>query len=409
MRAIHTADWHIGQTLNGWSREAEHEVFLAELADVLEEEEIDLLLVAGDIFDNTNPSGESQRLLYRALAEFKRRRPKLVIVISGGNHDPALRLEAPQDLFQGFDIHAIGTVRRRGAVVDTEAHLVPVPGPDGAAALYVLAIPFLRAADLTGVSFSDTAGGLSIEEAVRVFHEEVVAAATEIAGDFPLIATGHLHCAGGIESEGAERRILIGGSHAVPPDIFPARLDYVALGHLHGPQSLDGGRVRYSGSCFPLSASEIRYSHGVTILEIEGRKVTPRHREIPWPAPVLRLPESGTMTLEELEEALMKVVDEPEAGLRPLLYVELAAGAEAPAVVMGKAEVLLRAVPIRPAGIRIHRASLDADTSDVLPSPAPSLKETQPEDLFTKAFTRKHGFAPEDRHLAGFRDIAGGA
>ena len=408
MRALHTADWHIGQTLNGWSREAEHEVFLARLADVLEEEEIDLLLVAGDIFDNTNPSGESQRLLYRALAEFKRRRPTLVTVISGGNHDPALRLEAPADLFESLDIHAIGTVRRRGSVVDIKAHLVPVPGPDGTVALYVLAIPFLRAADLTGVSFSQTEGGLSIEEAARVFHEEIVAAAAEIAGDLPLIATGHLHCAGGIESEGAERRILIGGSHAVPPDLFPARLDYVALGHLHGPQNLDGGRVRYSGSCFPLSASEIRYSHGVTILEIDGRRVASRHREITLPAQVLRLPETGSMSLEELEDALLRIVDESEAGLRPLLYVELAAGGEAPAVIMGKAEALLRSVPVRPAGIRIHRAAMDAAASEALPGPAPSLKETQPEDLFIQAFTRKHGFAPEDRHLAGFRDIAGG-
>ncbi len=409
MRALHTADWHIGQTLNGWSREAEHEVFFAQLADLLEEEEIDLLLVAGDIFDSTNPSGESQRLLYRALAEFKRRCPKLVIVISGGNHDPALRLEAPHDLFEGFDIHAIGTVRRRGAVVDAEAHLVPVPGQNGAAALYVLAIPFLRAADLTGVSFSDTESGITIEEAARVFHEEIVAAAAEIVGDLPLIATGHLHCAGGIESEGAERRILIGGSHAVPPDIFPARLDYVALGHLHGPQSLDGGRVRYSGSCFPLSASEIRYSHGVTILDIEGRNVTPRHHEIPWPAPVLRLPEAGTMSLEELDKTLTRIVEVPETGLRPLLYVELAAGAEAPTVIMGKAEALLRAVPVRPAGIRIHRTTLDAAANDALPASAPSLNDMQPEDLFITAFTRKHGFAPEDRHLAGFRDIAGGA
>lgn len=407
MRALHTADWHIGQTLNGWSREAEHEVFLACLADVLEEEEIDLLLVAGDIFDNTNPSGESQRLLYRALAEFKRRRPSLVTVISGGNHDPALRLEAPADLFESLDIHAIGTVRRRGSAVDIKAHLVPVPGPDGTVALYVLAIPFLRAADLTGVSFSDTEGGLSIEEAARNFHEEIVAAAAEIAGDLPLIATGHLHCAGGIESEGAERRILIGGSHAVPPDIFPARLDYVALGHLHGPQNLDGGRVRYSGSCFPLSGSEIRYSHGVTILEMDRRRVASRHREIPWPAPVLRLPETGTVSLKELEDALLRIVDQPEAGLRPLLYVELAAGAEAPAVIMGKAEALLRSVPVRPAGIRIHRAAMDAAASEALPEPLPSLKDTQPENLFIHAFTRKHGFAPEDRHLAGFRDIVG--
>jgi exonuclease SbcD len=406
MRALHTADWHIGQTLNGWSREREHEVFFARLADVLDEDDIDLLIVAGDVFDNTNPSGESQRLLYRSLAEFKRRRPGLVTVISGGNHDPALRLEAPADLLESLDIHAVGTVRRQAGVLDSREHLIAIPGPNGDPALYVLAIPFLRAADLTGVIFSNTETGISIEAAARTFHAEIVAAVAEIVGNLPLIATGHLHCTGGIESEGAERRILIGGSHAVPPDIFPPRLDYVALGHLHGPQNLDGGRVRYSGSCFPLSASEIGYSHGVTILEIDGRSITTRHRDIPWPAPVLRLPKSGTMNLEDLEAALDEIVAIPDVGLRPLVYVEIAAGPEAPAVIIGKAEVLLRSLPLRPAGIRIHRAP-ETNLADASGAPAVSLRETQPEDLFVQAFSRKHGIAPDDRHLAGFRDILG--
>jgi exonuclease SbcD len=407
MRALHTADWHIGQTLNGWSREREHEVFFARLADILDEEGIDLLLVAGDVFDNTNPSGESQRLLYRSLAEFKRRRPRLVTVVSGGNHDPALRLEAPADLLESLDIHAIGTVRRQAGVLDAREHLVAIPGPSGDPALYVLAIPFLRAADLTGVSFSNKETRLSIEAAARAFHSDIVATVEETVGDLPLIATGHLHCTGGIESEGAERRILIGGSHAVPPDIFPSRLDYVALGHLHGPQNLDGGRVRYSGSCFPLSASEIRYSHGVTILEIDGRSITTRHRNIPWPAPVLRLPKSGTMNLEDLEAALDEIVAVPDVGLRPLVYVEIAAGPDAPAVIIGKAEVLLRLLPVRLAGIRIHRAA-DKDLADEASgAPVVSLQETQPEDLFVQAFSRKHGIAPDDRHLAGFRDILG--
>lgn len=407
MRALHTADWHIGQTLNGWSREREHEVFFSLLADVLEEEDIDLLLVAGDIFDNTNPSGESQRLLYRSLAEFKRRRPGLITVISGGNHDPALRLEAPADLFQSLDIHAIGTVRRQDGALDARQHLVAIPGLDGGPALYVLAIPFLRAADLTGVSFSDKEMGLSIESAARDFHEKIVASVEEIVGDLPLIATGHLHCAGGIESEGAERRILIGGSHAVPPGIFPARLDYVALGHLHGPQNLDGGRVRYSGSCFPLSAAEIRYDHGVTILEIDGREVTTRHRGIPWPAQVLRLPKTGTTDIDGLEKALLAIEDVPDPGLRPLIYVELAASDEAPAVTLGKAEALLRAVPVRPAGVRIHRPLADHSEASGGLTPARSLRETQPEDLFVEAFKIKHGIPPSDRHLVGFREIAG--
>ena len=403
MRVLHTADWHIGQTLNGWSRETEHRLFLARLADVIEDEAIDLMLVAGDVFDSTNPSGESQRLLYTALAGFKRRRPGLTIILTGGNHDPALRLEAPTDLFASFDIHVFGTVRRQGAAVDAAAHLVPVPGPDGAVVLHVLALPFLRASDLTGLRFSEAEDGLTVTEAARRFHEDIVRAAEPVLGDLPLIAMGHLHCSGGLESEGAERRLFVGGAEGVPPDIFPARIDYVALGHLHGPQSLGGGRVRYSGSAFPLSASEIRHRHGVTILTVEGRSIAQRHREIPWPAPVLRLPASGVGTLADLERALQAIPPATEPALRPLVYVELLAE-DAPAVVMARAEALLRAAPVRPAGIRIHRAET---VEAPLRAPVRSLRETRPEDLFIAAFRKKHGTAPEDRHLAAFRDVAG--
>ncbi len=403
MRVLHTADWHIGQTLNGWSREAEHSVFLSRLADVIVAEDIDLMLVAGDVFDSTNPSGESQRLLYRALAEFKRRRPGLVMVISGGNHDPALRLEAPADLLQGFDIHVVGNVARQDGQVNLSIHLIPVKGPDGAVVLYVLAIPFLRAADLTGLRFSENQDGLSVIDAARQFHAELTAAAAEVAGDLPLIAMGHLHCAGGLESEGAERRLFIGGTEGVPPDIYPPRLDYVALGHLHGPQNLDGGRVRYSGSAFPLSASEIRYRHGVTILEVDGRTITHRHHEIAWPAPVLRLPPSGVATLAELEAALATLPVSDDPALRPLIYAELLAE-DAPTVVMARAEALLRMAPVRTAGIRIHRLEAKAAESPILRS----LRDTLPEDLFLDAYRKRHGTAPEDRHLAAFRDAMDG-
>lgn len=404
MRALHTADWHIGQTLNGWSREAEHEVFLNALAELLETEEIDLLLVAGDVFDTTNPSGESQRLFYRALAGFKRRRPNLTVVISGGNHDPALRLEAASDLIEAFDIHTIGTVRRKDGAVDVDAHLVPVPGPDGEPAAFVLAIPFLRAADLTGIIFSVDDQDRSIIEAARRFHAELTDAAAAKVGDLPLIATGHLHCAGGLESEGAERRILIGGAHAVPPDIFPERLDYVALGHLHGPQGLAGGRVRYSGSCFPLSASEIRYRHGVTILDIDGRTITATHHEIPWPAPVMRLPATGVTDLAGLEDALAGIETDAPVELRPMVYVELVAE-DAPTVVLGKAEALLRNAPVRTAGVRIHRPEAQAEAGAT--PPAVPLSDTDPETLFSAAFETQNGFAPEARHFAAFRDAVG--
>lgn len=404
MKALHTADWHIGQTLNGWSREAEHEAFLAQLSQILVEEEIDLLLVAGDVFDNSNPSGESQRLLYQALADFKRQRPGLTIVISGGNHDPALRLEAAADLIEGFDIHVIGTMRRHGGEIDINAHLIPVTGPDGTPLVYVLAIPFLRAADLTGLNFTEDGQENSISNAVRRFHADLTEKAAVIAQNTPLIATGHIHCAGGLESEGAERRILIGGAHAVPPEVFPERLDYVALGHLHCPQNLAGGRVRYSGSGFPLSASEINYRHGVTILDIDGRNIATWHREVSRPAPVLRIPATGTTNLASLAVELAKIAPITPPALRPLVYVELEAE-DAPAVMMGKAEALLREAPVRPAGLRIHRPQ-SAQVGDA-PAPLIALTETTPEALFISAFEEKNGFAPEARHLAAFRDVVG--
>jgi exonuclease SbcD len=295
-------------------------------------------------------------------------------------------------------------VARQGAAVDLGTHLIPVKGQDGAVALYVLAIPFLRAADLTGMRFSESQDGLSVVEAARQFHADLTAAAAEIAGDLPLIAMGHLHCAGGLESEGAERRLFIGGTEGVPPDIYPPRLDYVALGHLHGPQNLDGGRVRYSGSAFPLSASEIRYRHGVTILTVDSRKITHRHHEMAWPAPVLRLPSNGVATLAELEASMATIPASDDPALRPLVYVELLAE-DAPAVVMARAEALLRTAPVRPAGIRIHRPETKAAAERPI---LRSLRDTLPEDLFLDAYRKKHGTVPEDRHLAAFRDAMDG-
>lgn len=411
MRLLHTADWHLNQTLNGWSRDAEHEVWLAALADVIAEEEVDALLVAGDVFDIINPSGEAQRLFYRALRAFRERRPGLVTIISGGNHDPAGRLEAPGAVLESLDVHVIATVRRTANGLDARAHMVPLPAPGGEIGAWVCAIPFLRAADLPGLTF--TAGedrGSPIVAATRRFHAEMAQAAAAIAGDLPLIAMGHLHCQGAAESEGAERRILIGGEHAVPEDVFPDAFHYVALGHLHRPQTLGGGRIRYAGSCFPLSAAEIGYEHGVTIVDVEPDGIRHRHRAIASPARVIRFPENdftgnGAMALADFEKALAALDVEPEtpADLRPLVYVTLEATGPA-ATILADAERLLAQAPVRPAGIRVRRA---AETGAGLTLPVASLAETTPESLFRQAYVDANGVAPDDSHIAAFRDVAG--
>ncbi len=412
MRILHTADWHIGQTLNGWTREEEHKAWLATLCDALEELEIDVLLIAGDVYDGINPSGESQRILYTALHAFKKRRPGLIIIKTSGNHDPAGRLEAPSPILSSLDVHVVATVRRNGEEIDVARHMIPLPAANGDIQAWVCAIPFLRAADLPGLSFAAEEGrGSPIVAAARRFHLAMARGAREIAGDLPIIAMGHLHCHGASESShesgSAERRILIGGEHALPEDVFPEAFDYVALGHLHRPQTLGGGRIRYSGSCFPLSAAEMSYEHGVTILDLDENGLRHAHHPLARPVEVLRLPEpgEGPMSLEIFEEKLAGLDLDPDLpkSLQPFIYVSLEATGPA-SVLLAEAEKLLSTMPLRPAAMRVRRTAAADDES-----PAPvSLGDTTPEDLFRKAFVKANITEPEEHHIAAFREAMAG-
>lgn len=400
MRILHTADWHIGQTLNGWSRDHEHRAFLDHLHDVILAEDVDALLVAGDVFDGINPSGEAQRLLYGAIARMVRSQPHLQIILTAGNHDPAQRLEAPEAVLNELGVHVLGTLRRDAGGVDLDRHLIPLRDRHGAIRAHVLAVPFLRQADMPGLHLGEEQGDEpAITVAVRALHREMSEAAVTRAGGLPLLAMGHLTCSGGLASEGAERRILIGGEHAVPPDVFPAELGYVALGHLHRPQSLDGGRVRYSGSAFPLSASEIAYDHGVTLIELTDGIV---HRHLPVDRPVLmfRLPPSGPGKLEDVLVGLAKLALDPDTPRDKQPFVYLSLTADRPATMLAaEIETLMERTPARLAGLSIIRTDQPAQER-----PPATLAETSPEDLFLSAFAEVHGTPPDPHHLAAFRD-----
>lgn len=402
MRILHTADIHLGHSLNGWSREAEHRIWFQRLADAIEEHEVDALLIAGDVFDGLNPSGESQRLLYDGLVAFRRRRPHLTTVMIAGNHDPAYRLEAPGALMAGIDAHVLGTVRRQADEIEFDRHMVPLRCSAGEIRAWAVAIPFLRPADLPGLSFADTEGeGSPIIRAAAEFHQAMANAARQVCGEVPLIAMGHLHCAGARESEGAERRIPIGGENAVPVSVFPECFAYVALGHLHGPQSLDGGRIRYPGSCFPLSASEIGHRHGATLVEIGEGGITHTHVGVERPAAFHRISDIESAELEEAVLALELDPDLPR-DLQPFVYVTLKATGPA-AVVLQEAENLLARHPLRPASIRVIREDIEAEDGHHLPG---TLAEVSPESLFLPAFLQANGIEAEDRHILAFRDAA---
>ncbi|OIQ78323.1 nuclease SbcCD subunit D [mine drainage metagenome] len=318
----------------------------------------------------------------------------------GHNHDPAQRLEAPEAVLKELGVHVLGTLRRGAEGVDLDRHLIALRDRHGAIRAHVLAVPFLRQADLPGLRLGAEDGDEpAITAAVRALHREMTEAAVARVGGLPLLAMGHLTCSGGLASDGAERRILIGGEHAVPPDVFPGELAYVALGHLHRPQSLDGGRVRYSGSAFPLSASEIAYDHGVTLIDLSDG-VSHRHIPIDRPVPMFRLPPSGSGKLEDMLAALAEITlssDTPR-DKQPFLYLSLIA--DRPVTMLAaEIETLMERTPARLAGLSITRSDQPAQER-----PPATLAETSPEDLFLSAFQEVHGTPPDAHHLAAFRD-----
>ena len=397
IRLLHSADWHLGQTLMGWNREIEHARALASLVEIAATRAVDAVIVAGDVFDTQSPPAAAEQLLYRTVHELRRRLPEVVIVVLAGNHDPAGRLEAPRTVLADMRVHVIGTVAKNDAAVDLERHLVPLRG--GAA--HVLALPYLGPAALPPFDRRSEAEGSPVVRAVRAFHDEVIAAARARVGTGPLVVTGHLAVAGGTESEGAERRILIGGEHAVPTDLFPADLAYVALGHLHRPQTL-AGRLRYSGSLFPLSATERDYDHGVTLVEIEEGETRIEHVSIPRPVPFLRLPSRGTLTLAELDDALAALGLSPDLPLEDRPYVQVALRLDGPAPAL-KADLdrITGAHSVRFVGHTVERPGVAAAPLDA-PESEPDLAERDPADLFARAFVEKHGAEPEAAHRHAF-------
>ncbi|MEK4033771.1 exonuclease SbcCD subunit D [Methylocystis sp. IM3] len=402
IRLLHTADWHLGAALQGWSREPEHRAALAQLVALAKARDVDAVIVAGDVFDSLNPSAEAQRLLYDTLRDLRAACPRAAIALLAGNHDPAGRLEAPRALFEMAGVQSIGVVARREGALDAERHLIPIRAASGDIGAYLLALPYPRAADLP-VAGADVVGS-SVVWGVRALYREAAAAARAEIGAAPLVLTGHLHVAGGLESEGAERRILVGGEHAAPPDIFPADAAYVALGHLHRPQSVGRDTIRYSGALIPMSKTEIGYRHGATIVEIDAAGVaTAEHVPFERSVPHLRLPAAGALAVSEIEPALSALALDLQTPHDARPFLHLAVRVEGPAAgLKSDVDALCEKFPVRLVSLAVERPQ----APDVAAAAPPRLAEREPVDLFREAFEATHRAPPSEAHLRCFGELA---
>lgn len=315
MRILHTSDWHLGHELHGFDRAFEHERFLEWLLEQLSTQNADVLLVAGDVYDTANPPTHAQERFYRFLSRALDACQTLQIIVVGGNHDSAARVELPRPLLDKTRVRLIGGMPRRDGAIDPAGTLIPLRNGDGEWVASCAAVPYLRPGDLP-VASSQGAG-------LRARYAEIIATAHAHAAGRPLVVTGHLHLSGCAVSELSERRIVVGGEEAVAADLFDKRVAYVALGHLHRPQLVPGPTViRYSGSPFPMSVAERDYEHSVVLCDIAADgTVTTRCLTIPRPVAFVRVPPIGSLSLPEVEEQLQGLPDDILEPERPFLEV----------------------------------------------------------------------------------------
>lgn len=270
LKILHTSDWHLGRALYGRKRYEEFEQFLHWMTATIRTQAVDVLLIAGDIFDTTTPSNRAQQLYYRFLGEVGRTACRHVVIVAG-NHDSPSFLEAPRELLKALDVHVIGAFSG-----NPDDEVLLLRGADNAPELLVCAVPYLRDRDIrtaeAGESLADKEQKML--SGIRAHYAEVGARAEALRRScgvaVPIVGTGHLFTAGGQTVEGDGVRDLYVGSIAhVPAGIFPAVLDYVALGHLHVPQRVGASdRVRYSGSPLAMGFGEARQQKSVCLLTL---------------------------------------------------------------------------------------------------------------------------------------------
>lgn len=371
MKILHTSDWHVGRTIRGRSRAEEHREVLTEITGLAASEEVDLTLVAGDLFDVVAPSPESEQIVFRALLDLAAVAP---VVVVAGNHDHPRRLEAVAPLLELGRVTVGATLRR-----PEEGGVVTIQTESGETARLAL-VPFVgqraivSADDLMALD-PDQHGG---KYAGRL--AAVIAKLTEgMSLDHVNLVVAHLMVAGGTLG-GGERSAHTIFDYAVSAQAFDGALSYVALGHLHRPQRVPAAPpVWYSGSPLQMDFGETEDRKAVLLIEAEPG-LPARVREIPISAGRRLLKIQGT-----LEQLAARVGEVGDAYLR----IELE---ETPRV--GLADEVR---DLFPSAVDVAIAQSDEPRDE----PAPARLGRAPHELFVEYLTQKKAL---DERLVAFFD-----
>lgn len=405
MKILHTADWHIGQLFHGYDRTVEHQQFLDWLVNTVQNENIDVLLISGDVFDLSNPAATAIKQFYTFLNRAVKSNPALQIIVIAGNHDSAARLETPKPLLESSNIHIVGIVEKDEAGgFKYDKITIPLKDKDGRIDAWCIAVPFLRLGDYPIVTGSDN----SYADGIAKFYDEAFQHANSLKQDGQIIiAMGHLHARQAeISDMDKMERLIMGGVESISADAFHPDIAYVALGHIHKAQRIGGkDHIRYSGSPIPMSFSERSYKHQVSVFEIHNSKVVNINPlEIPVTVPVQSVPEKHA-TLEEVIHELAKL---PEAGenlhLAPYLEVRVLEDKPDPGR-RHKVELAIEGKHVRLATINVKSTVSETDKNST-PQQRQTLDDLKPSEIFARVYESEYGNAVPDDMLQLFNQVA---
>ena len=375
LRILHTSDWHLGQHFMGKTRQAEHQAFCAWLLEQVRTHEVDVLLIAGDVFDTGSPPSYAREQYYRLVVDL--RDAGCALVVLGGNHDsPAMLGESRSLLAQ------LGTQVVPGVGLDPAEQVLVLRDRTGQPGAILCAIPFVRPREVMASQAGQSAQDkqLSLQQAIaehyRTLYELALGRREALGSALPIIATGHLTTVGASASESV-REIYVGSLEAFPTSAFPPA-DYIALGHIHRPQKVGGlEHIRYSGSPIALSFDEASQQKEVLLLDFGAAAL---QSITPLSVPVFQPMASLRGSLKDLADAIADLATQgtPE---RPVWLEVQVSTDDYLSDLQSRINALCEGLPVEVLRIRRERGNAAASLAS---EARETLDELSVEDVFAR-------------------------
>lgn len=268
MKILHTADWHIGKQLYKFPLAEDLQLFFEELIGIIESQEIDVLLISGDIFDLSNPSNEDRKVYFSFLKRMLNY--NLHIIITAGNHDSAKMIDGPKELFESLNIHLVG----EGSSLENQLISIPADSKNKHE-LLIAAVPYLRERDIRKSIAGETPSSKEelTKKGIIDHYKNMFELASAKSESSCKIAMGHLYIYG-VKLSDSEREIQVGNLAGINAENLDVGFDYVALGHIHKPQTIHPeNKLMYSGSPIALSFSERKDKKRLVVLTVENDEI----------------------------------------------------------------------------------------------------------------------------------------